>query len=379
LIHVCWIAAGHAWIAYLAREIDLAPDDVYSYESFTAPEFRGSNIAAARSVYMQQTLYDAGYRRAVAVVMPENRSAYRAVEKAGYRRIGMLRTIWIGKWRRHFGRVAASRSINSAYWDDVAGHTPERSPYLDPFLGNLKRQTHLDLIARWGSAPETNGVPGSGRVLKTDLFEEATGPDAFLWNLAETAARVNGMDISPALAAAARRRDPDRRAHYLVADARQLPFATESFDLIVSPSTLDHFVDPADLGRSLRELRRILTTSGQLIVTLDNRQNIFDPLLRLIDRLGLIPYYMGRSYSIAELRAELQAADLEVIDTTAILHNPRLVATAGVALANRLGWKPLIRLVQRALIAAQRLEHSRWRYRTGSFIAARARRKRPAA
>ncbi len=147
----------------------------------------------------------------------------------------------------------------------------------------------------------------------------------------------------------------------------------------MSPSTLDHFVDPADLGRSLRELRRALTADGQLIVTLDNRQNIFDPLLRLINRLGLIPYYMGRSYSIAELRAELQAADLEVIDTTAILHNPRLVATAGVALANRLGWKPLIRLVQHALIAAQRLEHTRWRYRSGSFIAARARRKRPAA
>ncbi len=159
LIHVCWITTGHAWIAYLAREIDLAPDDVYSYESFTAPEFRGSNIAAARSMYMQETLHAVGYRRAVAVVMPENRSAYRAVEKAGYRRIGMLRTIWIGKWRRHFGRVAASRSINSAYWDEVAGHTPDRSPYLDPFLGNLKRQAHLDLIARWGGAPEASGVP----------------------------------------------------------------------------------------------------------------------------------------------------------------------------------------------------------------------------
>ena len=81
LIHVCWITTGHAWIAYLDREIDLAPDDVYSYESFTAPEFRGSNIAAARSMYMQETLHAVGYRRAVAVVMPENRSAYGAVEK----------------------------------------------------------------------------------------------------------------------------------------------------------------------------------------------------------------------------------------------------------------------------------------------------------
>jgi hypothetical protein len=146
--------------------------------------------------------------------------------------------------------------------------------------------------------------------------------------------------------------------------------------LIVSPSTLDHFVDPADLGNSLRELQRILRSSGQLIVTLDNRQNIFDPLLHLIDRLGLVPYYLGRSYSIRQLRAELESAELEVVETTAILHNPRLVATAGVAIANRVGWQPLIRLVRRALIAAQRLEHTRWRYRAGSFIAACARRKR---
>jgi hypothetical protein len=370
LVHVCWIATGRARIAYLAREIQLAPDEVYSYESFTAPEFRGSHVAPARGAYMQQTMRRSGYRRAVAVVVPENKPAYRAVEKAGFHRVGMLRTFWIGKWRRNFGRVANARSIDSAYWDGVAQQSRSRSHYLDPFLGDLKRQAHLDLIARWG------GVPKSGRVLKTDLFEEAQGLDAFLWKLRDGANVVIGMDISPALAAAARQRDPDRRAHYLAADARHLPFAAETIDLIVSPSTLDHFVNPTDLGNSLRELQRTLGWSGQLIVTLDNRQNIFDPLLRLIDRLGLVPYFLGRSYSVSQLRAELAAADLNTVETTAILHNPRLVATAGVAIANRVGWQPLIRFVHRALIAAQRLEHTRWRYRTGSFIAARARRKR---
>jgi transposase len=36
----------------------------------------------------------------------------------------------------------------------------------------------------------------------------------------------------------------------------------------VSPSTLDHFPDPADLDRSLRELRRTLRPGGRLILTL---------------------------------------------------------------------------------------------------------------
>jgi SAM-dependent methyltransferase len=153
---------------------------------------------------------------------------------------------------------------------------------------------------------------------------------------------------------------------------RHLPFADASFALIVSPSTLDHFPNPSDLGKSLRELARILTPAGRLIVTLDNRQNIFDPLLRLANHVGLTPYYLGRSYRIDELRAELTAAEFMVEEQTAILHNPRLLAVATVKVAAFLNWPVLTRLVQKGLVAAQQLEHTRWCYRTGSFIAVKA-------
>ncbi|MBI5563603.1 MAG: methyltransferase domain-containing protein [Chloroflexi bacterium] len=366
LVHVCWAAFGYARIDYLSREIQLAPDDVYSYESFTVPDFRGYNAAAARGAYMQSILGRAGVRRLVAVAVPDNKPAVRAIEKAGYVRAGTLRTIWLGRWRWHWGRVPA-RSISAAYWDTIAQQSQARPHYLDPFLGQLKRQAHLDLIERWG------GLPSTGRVLKTDLFEEALGPDAFLWEMAGDERVIVGMDISPALAAEARGNDRARVGRYLAADVRCLPFANHSFNFIISPSTLDHFSDPADLNRSLRELRRVLAADGQLIVTVDNRQNVFDPLLRLAHRLGFVPYFMGRSYSIGELVAELEAAGFVVTATTAILHNPRLIATALVAIANRLRWPPLTRQVQRCLIAAQHLTGSRWQYRTGSFVAARAR------
>ncbi|MGH8008122.1 MAG: hypothetical protein ACREQ3_14085, partial [Candidatus Binatia bacterium] len=117
---------------------------------------------------------------------------------------------------------------------------------------------------------------------------------------------------------------------------------------------------------------RVLELNGRLIITLDNRQNLFDPLLRLVNRLGWLPYYLGHSYRVNELRAELEAAGFVVQGTTAILHNPRLVAVAAVMVAKKLGWQPLIALVQRALIAAQRLEQTRWCYYTGSFVAAKA-------
>jgi SAM-dependent methyltransferase len=244
-----------------------------------------------------------------------------------------------------------------------------KSHYLDPFLGMMKRQAHLALIERWG------GVPATGRLFKTDLFEEGMGPDAFLWDLAGSQNVVVGIDLSAEIAVRAHRLDTSQHTQHHVcvaADVRRLPFADSAFALIVSPSTLDHFSDPADLGHSLHELGRALELGGRLIITLDNRQNILDPLLRLAIRLRLVPYYIGRSYSVGEMCAELEAAGLTVQAVTAILHNPRLLATTAVAIANRLRWPPLIRWVRRALIAAQRLEHTRWRYLTGSFVAAAA-------
>jgi SAM-dependent methyltransferase len=158
----------------------------------------------------------------------------------------------------------------------------------------------------------------------------------------------------------------------LAADVRKLPFANDCFTLIVSPSTLDHFRDPEDLNRSFCELARVLEPEGRLIVTLDNRQNIFDPLLRLASRLGLVPYYLGRSYTMRELRDELERAGFIVEETTAILHNPRLTAAGAIAIARKLRSPRFTRFVQRTLIRAQRLEKTWLRYYTGSFVAAKA-------
>jgi SAM-dependent methyltransferase len=257
-------------------------------------------------------------------------------------------------------------SSSAAYWSRVESELERRPSYLDAFLGGLKRRAYVDLIERWG------GTPAHGRILKTDLFEEAMGTaDSFIGELGASGCPVFGMDVSPAMAARARRRHAPGRA--VACDARQLPFADQSFALIVSPSTLDHFANPGDLGPSLRELGRILAPGGRLIVTLDNRQNVFDPLLRLAIRLSRVPFYIGRSYRIGELRAALESEGFLVEDTTAIVHHPRMTAVAAVGIANRLRWGLLTRLVRRVLTRAQRLERSRWRYYTGCFVAALAR------
>jgi SAM-dependent methyltransferase len=236
--------------------------------------------------------------------------------------------------------------------------------YLDPFLGEMKRQAHLRLLREWGSLR-----PG-GRLLKTDLFEEAVGPDAFLGDVCGEVGEAVGMDLSAAVVQRARTRAAGTPVRWTVADARALPFADACFSTLVSTSTLDHFVNPDDLGTSLRELRRVLQPGGHLVLTLDNRQNVFDPLMRLAGRLGWLPFYIGGSCNVRELRRELADAGFEVRETTAILHNPRLIAVGLVRLARLARVPALTVAVQRLLLAAQRLERTRWRYYTGSFIAA---------
>lgn len=105
LVHTASAASQRTWIGYLNREIRLAPGEAYEYEAFTAADFRGQNISPARKVWMLRYLHDAGYRRAVALVVPENEPAFRPVEKAGYRRLGVMGYLKIGPWRHDFCRT----------------------------------------------------------------------------------------------------------------------------------------------------------------------------------------------------------------------------------------------------------------------------------
>lgn len=373
IVGVCWTATGRAWSAYLSRLIPLAADEAYMYDAFTAPSLRGMGIyptlASATHLHCQSL----GLRRVICVTVPENRRALGV--QTGYRTVGILGYIKIWKWRHEFCRmlpgVPAPRGkigdrTGTGAWDKSLEALEARGHYLDGFLADLKRRAYLELIERWG------GVPSDTRVLKTDLFEEAIGPDAFLTQLSKSGTVLIGMDISLYAATRAQQHDSAGDARYLVADARHLPFASASIGLVISPSTLDHFVDQFDLQRSLRELARVLAPGGRLIITLDNRQNVFDPLLRVVNSLGLVPYCLGPSYTREELRRELTAAGLEVRDTAAIVHHPRLTAVAAVAIARRVGSVGLTNLVHRTLLAAQRLQNTRWQYFSGCFVAALA-------
>jgi len=373
IVHAGWVATGRAWIDYLDREITLAPNEFYIYDVFTLPDYRGFNIAPARLALTLRYFREAGYRRSIAGIVPENWRSFRTAEKNRGSLFAIMGYVKLGPLRRDFCRVKGKSpppggwqpAHGSAYWDAVVERLANQPHYRRPFPGDLKRQMYLELIRRGGG-------PTIGWSLKTDLFEEAMGQDTFLTSLSEGEGTMVGIDVSEVAVRRAQNEDTARKAQYVITDVRWLPFKDDSFDLIVSPSTLDHFADPSDLGRSLQELARGLRPDGHLIITLDNRQNVFDPLVRIAIWLGLAPFYIGPSHSASELREELEAAGLTVQDTTAVLHSPRPVAAAALAVANKLPLPPFRALVLRAMKTAEALEGTRWCYRTGFFVAAKA-------
>jgi SAM-dependent methyltransferase len=223
------------------------------------------------------------------------------------------------------------------------------------------------LLRRW--LPERD----LGRVLKTDLFDEAVGGG--LVGELDAAGEVVGVDLAPVVVEAAAKRWPSLTTR--TADVRDLPFDSAAFDLVFSNSTLDHFRSFDSISEALGELARVTRPGGRLIITLDNRQNPVVALRTskalggLFRRLGLVPYELGVTCGRRRLVRLLDRAGFEVQGTEAIMHCPPQIASklaerfSNAASAEKIEDRHLRRVLRFESLA-------KWptRYLTAHFVAA---------
>ncbi|HUQ47404.1 MAG TPA: methyltransferase domain-containing protein [Gemmatimonadaceae bacterium] len=210
-------------------------------------------------------------------------------------------------------------------------------------------------------------------IVKTDLFDEAVTGGLYT-TLLERARRVAALDISPIVALAARAKHPAMLT--FGADVRDVPLQDQCADAVVSLSTLDHFDSVEHIPLALREIHRILRRDGMLIVTMDNPQN---PILAIRNRIpfsvthraGLVPYPIGQTHSIRSMSRLIQESGFDVLDRTAIMHAPRLVAIQSLRFASDNKGRAS-QALGKTLMAFEMLEKLPTRYRTGHFIAIRA-------
>jgi len=259
---------------------------------------------------------------------------------------------------------------------------PDAAPGYWDAVGGVWAATHRDeLWRRWSDAIHTRwldrvaGRLPPGRVLKTDLFDEAYGDGLAPWFESHGHDLV-ACDLALTTARGAVRKPS--RVVAAVADVRRLPFADRTFDAVFSDSTLDHFDAEPAIRQSLEELRRVLRPGGTLLLTMDNPEN---PLVwfrnlapRFWMRVGVVPYAVGATCGTRQLARLLQETGFTVVTTETIMHVPRVLTVPVCRWLATTGSRRPERLSCRWLLAAERLGAWPTSRATGHFVAVVARR-----
>jgi ubiquinone/menaquinone biosynthesis C-methylase UbiE len=158
-----------------------------------------------------------------------------------------------------------------------------------------------------------------------DVLDVGIGSGSATQMLAEAGATGPGVEISEWAVETTRRRLAafGLDAEVLQADAEQLPFADESFDLVFSWGVIHH---SSDMDRALAELVRVTRRGGEVVLMVYHRRSLFflvyrgfQRFLPVARRLGLhfegarageTDGLIARHFTVDELREKLGRAGL---------------------------------------------------------------------
>jgi ubiquinone/menaquinone biosynthesis C-methylase UbiE len=113
-----------------------------------------------------------------------------------------------------------------------------------------------------------------GGIAGLRVLEVACGRGGFVRELARAGARVTGCDFSAAAQRAASTKicaaDTQPRVGLIQGDAQNLPFADNSFDLVISCETIEHL---PDVQSAIRGMHHVARPGGKLFLTTPNYAN----------------------------------------------------------------------------------------------------------
>jgi SAM-dependent methyltransferase len=190
---------------------------------------------------------------------------------------------------------------HSAVWESGPDHADGDSPWYRLVLEHL---------------PPVSGLR---------ILEIACGRGGFSRLLASQGALMLGCDFSnKALQIAKQKQGNDARTQLdlVQADAGDLPFANESFDVVISCETIEHVPDP---GRALSEMARVSRRAGKLFLTTPNYFNAMG-LYYLYAIVRGRPATQGsdqpfdRPFLFPKIRSLLKKAGWRILDSDGTVH-----------------------------------------------------------
>jgi GNAT superfamily N-acetyltransferase len=107
LASVSWVAEGRGILRSLDGTFKLKPDQVYLFDSFTDPDFRGLRMQAAIFARVRMEALRSGRCCAVVFVAPENRANIRSRRRMAFAWAGFVVRIKIGPWCWYISRGQA--------------------------------------------------------------------------------------------------------------------------------------------------------------------------------------------------------------------------------------------------------------------------------
>lgn len=159
------------------------------------------------------------------------------------------------------------------------------------------------------------------------ILEIACGRGGFLRVLAKRGAKVFGTDFSSAALEFASRKAASNGSggiliDFIQADAQQLPFASEAFDVVVSCETIEHLPNPQ---AGLNEMARVCRSGGLLYLTTPNYLNAMG-LYYVYATLRRRPATPGadqpldRVFLFPQVRSMVRRAGWEIIGMDGTVH-----------------------------------------------------------
>jgi ubiquinone/menaquinone biosynthesis C-methylase UbiE len=179
---------------------------------------------------------------------------------------------------------------------------------------------HRDEESPWYRLVLEYLVPLSGK----RVLEVACGRGGFTDRVASMGAVIFGADFSEKALEIARARAfrNSRTARFTQADAQKLPYADESFDVVVSCETIEHVLDPLS---AVGEMARVCRIGGLLYLTTPNYFNAMGlyklyALARHGKRVSAWDQPLDRVFLFPVVRRMLRRTGWEIIRSDGTVH-----------------------------------------------------------
>ena len=157
------------------------------------------------------------------------------------------------------------------------------------------------------------------------ILDVGTGTGRFAIDLARNSKLVIGIDASRRMLMLVRHRSiqegVNRKIQLIRADAHQLPFKSNVFDLCVTINVLNHMENHANV---VEQLQRVLKVNGHLVANFPNVLSPYLPVALLVRfcKQSIIGKVYSRWFTYKEIRAVFSSAGMTIDQVIGFLLPP---------------------------------------------------------